>query len=188
MQLKNNDLVEGSSGKFGKKLVYRQRGDKTILARQPEKTWKPATARQQEIKESFYEGVLYAKSVIADPILKEIYQKKATRHKSAYNIAVSDFCKAPEIRKYDTSGYTGQSGDRIVIRAVDDFKVVDVSVTIKDCSGNVIESGAATESANGADWIYTATVTTASTAPACKMVITASDMPGNVTKQEVTLQ
>ncbi|WP_411273177.1 hypothetical protein [Daejeonella sp.] len=186
MKLLENDLLEGSSGKFGKKLVYRRRGDKTIIARRPYKRRDANTPRQQEIRETFAEGILYAKTVIADEAIKAVYQAKVKGYQTAFNLALSDFCKAPQITKHNVSEYSGQAGDKISIRVVDDFKVEWVKLVIKDCADSTIEEGLAILSANGADWIYTATAENA-TLPGTKLIMSAADMPGNVTTEEVVL-
>lgn len=186
MELKNNDLVKGSSGSIGDQLVYRQRGGKTIIAKRPKKKSTPDTPRQLEVQELFAEAVLYAKSVIDDAAKKAAYQAKVKANQSAYNLALSDFCKAPEISKYGISEYTGQIGDQISIRAFDDFKVEWVRLIIKDSSDSTIEEGSALLSSNKADWIYTATVVNPTVA-GTKLIISAADMPGNITLQEVIL-
>ena len=186
MELLENDPLEGSSGRFGKRLVYRQRGLKTIIARRPVKNKNPKTPRQTEVQDLFSEGVLYAKAVIADGVKKALYQAKVSGNQSAFNLALSDFCKAPEIRKYNVTEYAGQIGDKISIRVIDDFKVEWVKLIIKDCTDTTIEEGAAVLSANGADWIYTATVENPCLAGA-KLIISAADLPGNITTQEVVL-
>lgn len=186
MKLVENDLVMGSSGRFGKRLVYRQRGGKTIIAGRPARKKNPNTARQREIRELFAEGVLYAKSAIADEVIKAAYQAKASGNQTAFNLALSDFCKAPEIRKYNVSDYAGKIGDKISIRAIDDFKVEWVKLIIKDRTNSTIEEGAALLSANGADWIYTAKAVNRGLA-GTKLIISAADMPGNITTQEVIL-
>lgn len=132
MEVLENDLIEGSSGRFGKRLVYRQRGSKTIIARRPARKRKPDSSRQLEVREIFGEAVLYAKEVIADVMKKAIYQERVTGNQSAFNLALSDFCKAPEIKKCNTLHYFGQVGDKIKIRAIDDFKVESVKVAIKE--------------------------------------------------------
>lgn len=103
MELKNNDLVKGSSGRFGDQLIYRQRGGKTIIARRPRKKIRPDSARQLTVRELFAEAVLYAKSAIADEVKKAAYQAKASGNQTAFILAFSDFYKAPEIRKYNVS-------------------------------------------------------------------------------------
>ncbi|SKB86478.1 hypothetical protein [Daejeonella lutea] len=186
MELKNNDLIKGSSGRFGDQLVYRQRNGKTIIARRPVKRNTPPSVIQQELREQFSEAVLYAKAVIANEAKKAIYQGKATPYYSAYLLALTDFRKAPEIRKYDTSAYSGQIGDEISVRAIDNFKVERVMLLIKDSLGETIEEGAAVLSENGVDWIYTATVVNP-TLPGTTLFISAADIPGNITTEEVTL-
>lgn len=187
MELINNDLVMGSSGRFGNQLVYRQRGGKTIIARRPKKKSVPATALQLEIQELFAEAVLYAKTVITDEVKKAIYQAKVKTNQSAYLLALSDFLRAPKIRKYNVSDYTGQIGDQISIRVFDDFKVEWVKLIIKDSADSTIEEGAAVLSGNMVDWIYTATATNPTLA-GTKLIISAADMPGNISTQEVILE
>lgn len=186
MELLENDLVEGSSGKFGKKLVYRRRGDKTIIARRPYKRRDANTPRQQEIRETFAEGILYAKTVIADEAKKAVYQEKVKGYQTAFNLALSDFCKAPQITKHNVSEYSGQPGDTISIRAIDDFKVEWVKLVIRDSDDAVLEEGLAILSTNGADWIYTATVANLPL-QGTRLIMSAADLPGNVTTQEVVL-
>jgi hypothetical protein len=43
------------------------------------------------------------------------------------------------------SGYTGQVGEAIVVRASDDFEVEGVNVSLTDAGGNALESGEAVE-------------------------------------------
>ncbi len=186
MELLENDLITGSSGRFGKRLVYRQRGGKTIIASRPLRKRNPNTPRQQEVREIFSEGILYAKTVIADELTKALYQAKVKGNQTAFNLALSDFCKAPQITKYNVAEYAGQAGDKISIRAVDDFKVEWVKLQIKDCAGSTIEEGTAVLSANGADWIYIATAANPTLAGS-KLIISAGDLPGNITIKEVIL-
>ena len=186
MKLLDNDLLEGSSGKFGKKLIYRRRGLKTIIARQPYKRRDANTPRQQGVRESFAEGILYAKTVIADELKKAFYQTKVKGNQTAFNVALADFCKAPEITKHDATGYTGQPGDTISIRAVDDVRVEWVRLVVKDSADATIEEGLAILSTNGADWIYTATAVNPALT-GTKLIMSAADIPGNVTTQEVVL-
>lgn len=186
MELKNNDLVMGSSGRIGDQLVYRQCGGKTIIAKRPKKKGNPDTPRQLEVQELFAEAVLYAKLAISDEAKKAVYQAKAKSNQSAYNLALSDFCKAPEIRKYGISDYAGHTGDQISIRAFDDFKVEWVKLIIKDSTDSTIEEGSAVLSGNNVDWIYTATATNPTLA-GTKLIISVADMPGNITTQEVIL-
>ncbi len=186
MELLENDLVSGSSGRFGKRLIYRRRGDKTIIAGRPLRRKNPNTLLQQAVREKFAEGIIYANGVVAVEATKAVYQAKVKGNQTAYNLAVRDFCKAPQITKCDIDKYTGQPGDEITIRAVDDFKVESVKLVIKDSTDSIIEEGPAILSVNKADWIYTATTANA-TLPGTTLIISAADLPGNITTQEVVI-
>jgi hypothetical protein len=186
MEVVNNDLVKGASGRIGDQLVYRQRGAKTIIAKRPKPKEGPPTQAQIEIQERFYNGVLYAKTVVADEAKKAVYQAKATGYQTAYNLAVSDFCKAPQITQCDTDAYTGQPGQLIRIRAADDFKVQSVSVEIKDGTNTVLEEGAAVLNDNGVDWMYTTQEENLQML-GTKLIVSATDLPQNLSKREFTL-
>ena len=186
MELLENDLIEGSSGRFGKRLIYSQRGRKTVITRRSSRKRNPNTPQQQVVREAFAEGIIYARGVIADPALKSLYQAKVKDNQTAFNLAVSDFCKAPQITKLHVLDYSGQISDKLIVRAVDDFKVESVTLTITDSADSLIEEGTAVLSPNGADWIYLATVANPVLA-GTKVMVSAADLPGNVTSQEVLL-
>jgi len=183
MEVINNDLVKGSSGRIGDQLVYRQRGEKTIIAKRPRPKNTPDTEAQIAVQERFFNAALYGKAVIADAVKKAVYQAKTTGYQTAYNLAVSDFCKSPEIKVCDADNYSGNPGEEIRIRATDDFKVESVRLEIKDSTNDSIEEGAAVLNDNGVDWIYTAT-TVNLFLPGTKLIVSASDIPGNITKRE----
>lgn len=186
MEVINNDLVNGSSGRIGDQLVYRHRGEKTIIAKRPKQKSVPSTEKQLLVQERFFNGSLYAKAVVADEAKKAIYQAKTKGYQTAFNLALSDFCKAPEIKLCDFDNYAGERGDKIRIRATDDFKVEAVQLQIEDGNGDLIEEAAAVLSDNGVDWFYTITVDNPFL-PGTKLIVSASDMPGNVTKKEFVI-
>ncbi|HEY5508168.1 MAG TPA: hypothetical protein VIK29_05800, partial [Paludibacter sp.] len=77
-------------------------------------------------------------------------------------------------------------GDKIKVRATDDFKVKEVAVGIFNEDGSEVEHGLAELSANGIDWIYTATAINDSLT-GDKIVVQASDLPGHTTLGEKVL-
>ena len=101
-------------------------------------------------------------------------------------MAVADFFHAPDIDEIDVTNYRGAVGDTIRIRATDDFKVKQVHVTISNADGSLVEQGDAVQQANEIDWLYTATTANESTA-GDRIVIRASDKPGNITEEEKAL-
>jgi hypothetical protein len=183
---RKNDLTLGISGRVGKMIGFRQVGDETEVFRRPGKRTKPLTPDQLAHHERFINASYYAKSVIADPVKKAVYDAKRTGRVHAYNMALSDFIKAPEIKLIDTTVYHGQAGNSIVIRAIDDFKVATVKVSIMDANGVLLEQGGAVLLPGDVDWLYTTTVVNPQLTGS-KIICTASDLPGNEAKMEKVL-
>lgn len=183
---RNNVIVHGFSGKFGEMLVFRQKDGKTLATQAPGERTQPPSAKQQEVLDKFQRAVIYGKTVMADPMMKQAYKDKAGPGESAYNVAIADFFKAPNIDNVDLSGYTGQAGQQIKITVTDNFEVIAVSVSIENEDGTLQEEGDANQQNNKLEWIYT-TSTTNSSLSGDKITITARDNPANVTKKEQTV-
>ncbi len=81
---------------------------------------------------------------------------------------------------------TGQIGDQIRVRAIDNFRVTEVKVSIHDASDTLVESGLATLSPNNIDWTYDAT-TLHSDLAGTKVTAEAKDTPGNKKLETVTI-
>lgn len=182
----NNVITHGLSGKIGDMLVFTQRNGKTIVGKLPDKSHVEQSDKQKAVNKRFQEAVIYAKVVVADAALKAEYESKAGDGKSAYNVAIADFFNAPDIEEINLSNYHGLAGQQIIIRATDDFKVVQVRVIIYNSDASLVEQGDAVISSNGVDWIYTATANT-DQQTGDKLVIQASDLPGNLTERQENL-
>ena len=177
-RVKKNVLTQGLSGKLGKQLVFRQVGERTIVASLPGPWVKPFTEPQQVHHQQFKEAIKYAKSVIADPEKKAGYKAAAINGMSAFNFAVSDYMNLPVILELDLSGYTGEIGSSIRIKAIDNFKVVSVSVSIFKADDTLVETGQAIRSSNGLDWFYTSAYQNTEMKGG-KIVATVTDTPGH---------
>jgi hypothetical protein len=189
-KIKNNLLVRGASGNVGKQFVYRKRGDDTFITRMPEidKNAKP-TQKQEQVREQFFAAAGYATGAIADPVLKAQYQKKAKAKSgiTAYNIAFRDFLKAPVVKNIDTAKYNGTPGSQIVINATDDFRVIEVTVSIKTAAGVLVEEGnAILNPINRNEWSYTVTQNNAALTGSI-ILATAKDLPGNKGALQITV-
>jgi hypothetical protein len=182
---KNNVVTHGLSGKIDL-LVFRSRGNRTIVSTVPHKSSQPASAAQEAVKQKFQQAVIYGKSVNADPALKAAYAAQASEEQSAYNVAIADFFNAPDINEIDVAGYTGAVGSKIIVKATDDFQVNRVHVKIENGDGSLVEEGDAVADAIGLNFTYTATVANASVA-GDKITVTAYDNPGNETESSKTL-
>jgi hypothetical protein len=186
-QSKNNLATEGLSGQVGN-LVFRLRKEdgKVFVSAHPSAREGEPSEEQLKVESRFQEAVIYGKSVLADPATKALYKEKAGPGQSAYNVAVADYCSAPDIKEVDLSAYTGQAGTVIKIKATDDFKVVKVHVKIADTAGTLIEEGDAVLNTDGLYWIYTATVFNVSPT-GDKITVTAWDLPNNSTVQSAVV-
>jgi hypothetical protein len=186
--INENLLVRGARGNVGKQFVYRKHGNDTTITRMPvfRKDAEP-TETQQQMRELFSEAAEYAKGVLSSPDLKKEYEKKAPPGKTAYNMALKDYLTAPVVKKVDALNYKGTPGSTIVIKAKDDFRVVEVKLSIHSAAGVLVEEGNALLNPVKRNlWTYTATQNNATPA-GCVITATAVDLPGNTGSQEVTL-
>jgi hypothetical protein len=179
----DNIVTTGLRGKLGNLIVFRNRGGKTIVAKAPGERNTEWSEAQKKHRLKFQEAVLYAKHAMAVPATKEAYQASAEEDETAYNVAVADFLNAPHINEIDVSHYTGQPGSYIQVRAVDDFEVKEVTVSIQDSDGTVVENGAAVLQEGSSWWRYVATAANESLR-GDKIIIRVSDVPGNLSEEE----
>ena len=70
--IKDNIITEGMSGKLGNKIVFRNVGGKTIVAKRTTSSGKEDTEEQIKHTLRFRTGVVYAKKAIQAPILENI--------------------------------------------------------------------------------------------------------------------
>jgi hypothetical protein len=184
---KNNVVTHGLSGKIGDMLVFRQLDGKTIVSQVPEKP-KRVSEEQLEHQKRFQQATIYAKSAVDSPDTKELYETAAKKKKgvSAYNVAVADFFGAPDIETIDLTEYTGKVGDQIRFVVSDGFAVKAVKVRIINADGSLVEDGSAVQG-TGNLWVYAAAQNNESL-EGDKIVVSASDLPGNVTQEEQGLK
>ncbi len=184
--VKNNIITQGTSGMLGDQLVFRRSGNRTIMAKPPAEN-NSNTVAQQAVRTTFQEAVIYAKAQLEDPATRAPYDAAAASRPnvSAFNVAVADYYKAPDIQAVDVGNYTGQLGDTIGITVTDDFQVHQVLVSIENTDGTVVESGLAVQQ-NSAQWLYTATTNNLETV-GDRIVVQAQDGPGNITQQQAVL-
>lgn len=184
---KQNIIVEGSNGKIGRNLVFRQKGGTTVMPRRsvlnPDYV---ASEKQINQRFTFMEAAWYAKNAIENPVLKAEYKAKAKPNQTAYNVAFKDFVTAPILHSVNYSAYTGAIGSKISFRITDVLAVVSVKVGLFDTGGVLIEEGMAVQSALKLDWIYTATVAHTPVI-GTHIVVTMTDTPANVYTKEVVI-
>lgn len=100
--VRNNDLIEGLSGKFGRSLVFRTMRDKTFISavgRKPDKGNESVAQRSTRV--NFKNATAWARKVLRDPEKKVYYQQRAKALKlpNAYTAAITDYMRKPKVTK-----------------------------------------------------------------------------------------
>ncbi|WP_295121229.1 hypothetical protein [uncultured Chitinophaga sp.] len=186
MKQKNfNFISTGASGLYLDQVVLKNKDGKVTMAKPPKKrTGDPhpnTLAAQQRMQRAF----VYGELVLTNPLKKAIYEDAVGSRKNIYKLAVTDFLNAPQIRAVDNIDYTGSPDGRLMVLATDDVKVASVTFELFDASGTLIESGPAMPMERSG-WWYTATKDNPSLT-GTRVVISATDLPGNTTVHEHTL-
>ena len=176
--IKDNILFECVSGSLGDQITIYKRNGQIIMAKKRGKSTKKPTKKQIAAREKMAEAAAYAVAILQDPEIKAYYESKAGPGQNAYNMAVKDAFKAPEVQKIQVETTT------VVVTAKDEFRVAEVAVKVLDTAGNILERGNAVLGRNGVDWYYKA----GSFPPGAKVIVVATDLPGNGTVREVQLE
>ena len=136
-------------------------------------------------QERFDQAVRYAQAQMLDPKAKQFYSLLARRMKCthAYQAAVRDYMKDPEIGSIDLSGYTGEKRDCIFIESPDYFKIAVMIVEIFSADGTLIESGTAVRKRDEKRWKYLTQTSNTAWAGTCIKAI-AIDRPGKEVVRE----
>lgn len=174
-EAKDNIVTHGLRGKLGDLIVFKRYGDRTIVSKIPDMSRVKKSAKQKVENNKFREAALYARSQMADPVAKAEYTAKIKGMQRAYNLAIADFYNPPEIRKVDITNFF--QNKKVIINAVDDFKVVRVSLEAYDANGTLIEAGEAQELAEFV-WEYNF-LKDYDTEDLYKLTVYAWDKPGN---------
>ena len=151
-----------------------------LLTRKADLDGHTPTEAQAVAQERFRQATLYGKMVMADAETKALYEEAAEqRGVPVFSLTVADFFHAPSVDEIDLSGYAGKAGEKIGIRAHDDFAVVGVTVEIARADGQPVENGEAVETPAGSGhWVYTATQSVPN-GTAVRVNVTAKDRPGH---------
>jgi hypothetical protein len=185
--IKENDLTEGLSGRFGKKFVFRVVKGVTVASRRSTLE-RVQSASQIAHQERFQRATQYAKAKMLDPDAKAFYKEMAgpKAFANAFNAAVRDYLVAPKVLDVIASEFTGAVGSTILVKVSDNVKTIRIKVAVVNAAGSVVESGDATYPPGDVEWKYITTQALPSLSGA-KIVVTAIDRPGNETSFEKLL-
>ena len=99
-------------------MFRRRRADEKIfVSRHPGEQEAVPTQAQASVREKFQQAAIYGRSVVSNPETKAEYAAAAKPGQSAYNVAVADFFRAPDIEEVYLSAYSGQVGDLLNIKS-----------------------------------------------------------------------
>ncbi len=179
-KVNNNIITQGLSGMLGNQVLFRQdKAGRTIVATRPRHNPNRIfSQRQQQHRNDFREAVAYAQGARTAAIY---ISKAAGTPMNPYNVALSDWFHAPQILEIDLGAWSGQPAKVIRVKALDDVLVTQVSISIRDGAGALLEQGPATQ-ADGLWWEYT---TRATGSGNLTVIAAAQDMPGNITEMSM---
>ncbi|WP_343674106.1 hypothetical protein [Chitinophaga sp.] len=176
--VKDNILLQLVRGSLGDQITIYERNGQIIMAKKRGPSKKKPTKKQLEARYKMQVAAAYAMVILEDPELKAYYKSLAGPGQNAYNMAVKDAYRSPEIQNIQFEEET------VVVTAKNEFRVAEVNVRVLDAAGSILERGKAVLGRNGVDWYYKV----ASRPPGGKLIIVAVDLPGNETVREMKLE
>jgi len=176
--VKDNILLQLVRGSLGGQLTIYERNGQIIMAKKRGPSNKKPTKKQLEARYKLRVAAAYAKVILQDPELKAYYKSKAGAGQNAYNMAVKDAYRSPEVQNIVFEETT------VVVTAKDEFRVAEVQVKVFDAGGVLQERGMAVLGRNGVDWYYRAAVLPVGG----KVIVVVVDLPGNETVREVRVE
>jgi hypothetical protein len=156
-KVKFNKLVESISGRVGDLIFYQVDGQ-NLSRTVPQITPEERSQKQEANSGRFLAAQHYAAKALAEPALKAAYKALCRGHQNPRNLAIRDAMRPPVVESINLERHAGKPGQVVRVKATDDFRVVEVKVTIRGPHGELIEEGQTELSSDGADWCYTAKV------------------------------
>ena len=175
--VKDNILMQLVRGSIGRQLTIYERNGQIIMAKKRGPSRKKPTQKQLEAREKMTIASARAQRMLADPQIKAYYESLAGPGQNAYNIAVKDAYRSPEIQNIRLEK------EEVVVTAKNEFRVAEVEVKVIDTEGVITESGRAFLGRNGVDWYYKTTALPSGG----KVIVVAKNLPGIPTLKELLL-
>ncbi|PWV53450.1 hypothetical protein [Chitinophaga sp. S165] len=175
--VKDNILMQLVRGSLGKQITIYERNGQIIMAKKRGPSRKKPTQKQLEARLKMTIASARAQLMMEDPQIKAYYQSLAGPGQNAYNIAVKDAYRSPEVQNIRLEK------EEVVVTARNEFRVAEVEVKLIDADGVITESGRAFLGRNGVDWTYKAAALPAGG----KVIVVAKSLPGIQTVKELLL-
>ncbi|QHS58940.1 hypothetical protein [Chitinophaga agri] len=175
--VKDNILLQLVRGSIGRQVTIYERNGQIIMAKKRRPSNKKPTQKQLEARHKMRVAADVARDMMNDPAIKAYYASLAGPGQNAYNMAVKDAYRSPEVQNIRLENTD------VIVTARDEFRVAAVTVQVADAEGVVKEKGAAVLGRNGVDWYYNAAALPAGG----KVIVVAADLPGRQTIRELLI-
>ncbi|PWV51958.1 hypothetical protein [Chitinophaga sp. S165] len=175
--VKDNILMQLVRGTLGKQITIYERNGQIIMAKKRGPSKKKPTQKQLEARHKMTIASMRAQVMLEDPQVKAYYQSLAGPGQNAYNMAVKDAYRSPEIQNIKLED------EEVVVTAQNEFRVAEVEVRVIDADGVITESGRAFSGWNGIDWHYKITALP----PGSKVIVIARSLVGIATVKELLI-
>ncbi|SFW89707.1 hypothetical protein SAMN05661012_06483, partial [Chitinophaga sancti] len=96
--VKDNILLQLVRGSLGGQLTIYERNGQIIMAKKRGPSKNKPSKKQLEARYKLRIAAAYAKVILEDPELKAYYKSKAGPGQNAYNMAVKDAYRSPEVQ------------------------------------------------------------------------------------------
>ncbi|QHS63547.1 hypothetical protein [Chitinophaga agri] len=175
--VKDNILLQLVRGSIGRQVTIYERNGQIIMAKKRRPSNRKPTKKQLEARHKMRIAADLARDMMNDPAIKAYYASLAGPGQNAYNMAVKDAYRSPEVQNITLED------TEVIVTARDEFRVAEVAVQVVDTDGVIIESGPAVLGRNGIDWHYRSTARPVGG----RIIIVAVDLPGRKTVKELLL-
>jgi len=173
----DNILLQLVRGSIGRQLTIYERNGQIIMAKKRGPSRKKPSQKQLEARDKMTIASARAQLMLEDPEVKAYYQSLAGPGQNAYNMAVKDAYRSPEIQNIRLEA------EEVVVTAQNEFRVAEVEVQVIDADGVVTGSGQAFPGRNGVEWHYKTTALPAGG----KIIVVAKNLAWNPTVKELRL-
>ncbi|SKB65416.1 hypothetical protein [Daejeonella lutea] len=124
MAIQTSPLFAGFRGSVNRQLLFRQCGGRTVVSSFPDRSKVIYSERQKHAQKRFSEAIAFARVVIKEPGLKDIYSVKASLlgFRSAWNLAIAEFMSAEPLGvkkkkiRFDRSIITNSLGWKVPVK------------------------------------------------------------------------
>ena len=124
MAIQISILFKGFSGSINRQLLFRQCGGKTVVSRFPDRSAVIYSEKQKQERRRFADAVSFARVVISDQSLKQVYSIKAALlgFRSAWNVAIAEHMSDQPLKlkkkkiSFDKAQIALQAGRKIQIK------------------------------------------------------------------------